>query len=429
MRVAYISAGAAGMICGACLHDNTLAAALQRQGHEVALVPIYTPLRTDEPDVSTGRIFFGAVNVYLQQRRGLFRHTPWVLDRLLDSRGLLGWVSRMDSSLDAAELSALTLSMLRGEEGHQRKELHKLVGWLRDTFRPDVVHLSNSLLLGMAGPIRAALGCPVVCSVQGEELFVHDMAAPDREQVLEQLRRRSQDADAFIAPGRDYAREMAGLLDVPRERMHQVPLGLNLQGHGAPREERGDGPLVIGYMARICPEKGLHLLAEAFREITRRLGTGRVRLEAAGYLGARDRDYARSITEEIGAWGLADSFAYLGEVDREAKLAFLRRADVLSVPATYREPKGLYVLEALANATPVVQPAHGSFPEMLELTGGGVLFEPGSVPALVEALEGLLSDAPGRRELGRRGQEAVRRQFNDDVMASRTAELYRQVRA
>src|SRR2546427_5848986 len=86
MKIVYLAAGAANMYCGTCLHDNTLATALRAAGEDVILAPTYTPLRTDEENISDGHVFFGGINVYLQQKSALFRHSPWFLDALLDSR-------------------------------------------------------------------------------------------------------------------------------------------------------------------------------------------------------------------------------------------------------------------------------------------------------------------------------------------------------
>src|SRR3954469_2585746 len=112
MRIAYITAGAAGMVCGSCMHDNTLVSALTAAGHDALLIPTYTPIRTDEQDVSQGRIFFGGINVYLQQKWWLFRYTPWLLDRLLDFPPLLRWVSKFAVQIEAKKLGELTISML-----------------------------------------------------------------------------------------------------------------------------------------------------------------------------------------------------------------------------------------------------------------------------------------------------------------------------
>jgi glycosyltransferase involved in cell wall biosynthesis len=436
VRIAYISAGAAHMYCGSCLHDNALVAALQRLGHDAVLVPIYTRLRTDEPDVSIERVFFGAVNVYLQQVAPPLRHVPAALARLLDRPRLLALASRLGGATDPARLGALTLSILRGEEGRQAGELDKLIGWLRDSFRPDLVHLTNSMLAGFARRLKAELGVPVLCSLQGEELFLDALHEPSRGEVLAVLAERARDVDLFLAPNRFYAEFMASYLGVEPARVAVVRLGINLSGHGGAgaggaaggvEEDRLAGagrPWVIGYLARIAPEKGLHLLAAAFREVAAALGAGRVRLHVAGYL--QQRRYLRKIERQLAAWGLAGSWRYFGEVTREEKIRFLGGLDLLAVPTVFREPKGLYVLEALANGVPVVAPRHGAFPELLEETGGGVLVAPGDPAALAAALVELLQD-PGRRErLGRAGREAVGARFGDETMARATLALYEQ---
>jgi len=376
VRIAHISPGAGGMLCGACLHDNTLAAALMRDRHDVALIPIYTPMRTDEENVSGHRVFFGALNVFLEQRSRLFRRLPSLLTGLLNRPGLIKWLARGDAAIDAGFLGDLTVSMLRGEDGNQARELDELVHWLRETYRPDVVHLSNSLLLGLAGRLRGELNVPLVCSLQGEEIFLQDLVEPYKQRAHDLLRRRAGDADAFIAPSSTYAGVMAGMLGVERGRIRHEPLGLRLEGHGRPRPARAEHPFVIGYLARICPEKGLHLLVAAFAELARSLGPEAVRLRVAGYLGGRDRAYFAKIRAEVSGAGLDNAVDFLGEIDRPAKIDFLGSIDVLSVPTPYHEPKGLFVLEALANGTPVVQPAHGAFPEILAATGGASCLRP-----------------------------------------------------
>lgn len=433
MRIAYIAAGAAGMYCGSCLHDNTVAAALQAAGHEVALLPLYTPLRTDEPDVSVSRVFYGAVNVYLQQKSALFRHTPAFLDRLLDRRALLDQVGRFAGSTNAAELGELTLSVLRGEDGRQAKELAKLIEWLAE-FRPEVVQLTNALFLGMAGPIRRALGVPVACGLTGEDLFLDALEEPWRSEVLAELRLRTADADGFVAPSLYYAGRMAPVLGVPRERIHVVPLGIRLEGYApadtAPGRRWSDGgpePFTVGYLARQCPEKGLHHLVEAFELLAAGWPADRPkpRLAVAGWIGPRDVPFVAALRERLAAAGLSALADLGGEVDLAGKHAFLARLDALSVPAVYEEPKGLYVLEALAAGVPVVQPRHGAFPELIQATRAGLLVEPGSPAALADGLRRLADDPAVARELGRRGREAVVAHHGAAEMAEKTLAVYR----
>lgn len=412
------------MLCGSCLHDNTLAGAIGRLGHDIALIPTYTPIRTDEKDMSTGRVFYGAVGVYLRARSSLFRYTPRFMDRILDHPALLARLSGRKKPTSASDLGRLAHSVLMGEEGGQQRALDELVAWLRDDFKPEIVHLTNSMFLGLAAPLKRELSVPVVCSFQGEDLFLDELVEPWKTRVIELMREKAKDADLFIATGRVYATLMTRLLGVPVEKVRVVNLGLNLAGQGGPKPAHTTSPLVIGYLARISPEKGFHLLAEAFHLVSQRAGPGKVVLRAAGYLGPKDRPYFEQVRRRIDSWGLAGSFEYVGEPDRAAKIEFLRGLDLMSVPTIYRESKGLSVLEALANGVPVVQPEHGSFPEIIERTGGGLLFTPGSATALASALESLMADPQRRTIMGDRGREAVARYYSDEVMARDTLAVY-----
>ena len=424
MKIAYIAAGAAGMYCGTCIHDNTLAAALQRKGHDVALIPTYTPLRTDEADVSIDRIFYGGINVYLQQKSGLFRHTPWLLDRLFDSPSMLNGLSRFSASTSAKDLGALTVSVLQGEEGQQKKELAKLVKWLRDSYQPDLVQLTNSMFVGFAREIKKTLGVPILCALQGEDIFLEDLIEPYKSEALKLLHARAADVDGYIAPCQYYADFMAEYLDIPANKIDVVHLGLNLSEHGVGQKNLPETPFVIGYLARICPEKGLHLLVDAFYRLTNRFGSDNVQLKIAGYLGKKDEPYLEGLIEQIDRWGLSDAFDYWGEVDRHQKIDFLNGLHVLSVPTTYKEPKGLFILEALANGVPVVQPRHGTFPELIGATGGGILVDAESPAAIAEGISQLMNDRGYHEQLGQQGKAVVHRGFNDDVMAEATLAVY-----
>ncbi len=427
MRIAYIAAGAGGMYCGTCIHDNTLAAALIRDGHEVALMPTYTPMRTDEENVSTGEVFYGALNVYLQGKSSLFRHTPRALDWLLDRPSVLKLVSKLGSTTDPKDLGWMALDVLKGEDGHQHKELERLVAWLRDDFKPDVVHITNSMLLGMVKRIREEVGVPVVVALQGEDLFIDDLPEPFHTTVIEEMRRRAMDASLFISPSRYYADHMAELLGVSPDRIAVVPLGIRLEGHGHEREPRADGSVQLGYLARISPEKGLLQLVDAFVRLAKLPECDALRLRVAGYLGARDVPYKDECLAKIESAGLSERVDFVGEVDLEGKLAFLHSLDILSVPTVYQESKGIFVLEALADAVPVVLPRHGSFPELIEETGGGLLTEPGSTESLVEGIRELVIDPGRRRQLGASGQAAVRSRFTDDANADAIVAVYRRL--
>ena len=425
MRILSITAGAAGMYCGSCFRDNALAVALMAQGHDVTLVPVYTPTRTDETNVSRSRVLFGGISVYLQQYSTFFRRTPPLLDRLWDSPAVIRAFAGRGVSTDARLLGDLTISMLQGERGVLRKEFEKLVTWVRAEPLPDVINLPNSLLIGMAAPLREALQRPVCCTLQGEELFLNGLASPYRDRALGLMRQQARHVDRFIAVSEYCAGFMSDLLDIPAARMAVVPLGIRMDGYQRRTEERDE--FRVGYFARVAPEKGLHVLADAYVHFRRRIGNKLVRLEAAGYMAAHEAPYLQDVKDLLDRAGLAQEFAYRGALDRTGKLGFLRDLDVLSVPATYDEPKGMFLLEAMASGVPVVQPKRGGFTEVVEKTGGGLLVDPDSVTSLADGLHALWSDRSRARALGASGFEGVRAHYTVEQSATRLLDVYRAV--
>ena len=423
MRILALTAGAANMYCGSCLRDNALAAELMAQGHDVTLMPLYTPTLTDEVNVSSKRVLFGGISVYLEQHLAPFRHTPAWLDRLWDSLPALKAASRRSIAVSPRHLGELTISMLRGEHGAQRKEFQKLVDWLRTQPKPDVVTIPNSLLISLARPIQEGLGCPVVCTLQGEDLFLEGLGEPWRTQALDLIRAQVDSVDAFIAVSEYYAGFMSRYLGIPASKMHVVPIGINMKGYDTGFRFRTNC-FTVGYFARIVPEKGLHVLAEAYRKLRRETDFSGATLEAAGYMAPEYRGYLQGIQQDMEKAGLGDEFRYRGVLDRAHKADFLRSLSMLSVPGPYAEPKGIFVLEAMANAVPVVQPRHGAFPEIIQKTGGGILVDPNSVDSLAEGILSLWRDQAHADEIGRRGAQGVREHHAVALMAQRAVETY-----
>ena len=423
MRILSITAGAGGMYCGSCLRDNALAAELAARKHDVTLLPLYTPLLSDEPNVSRETVLFGGISVYLQQHAPIFRKMPRFIDRLLDSPWLIGAFANRSVSVDPGTLGDLTVSMLEGRDGVLEKEFDKLVEWVGSEPPPDVVNITNSMLIGLARPLRDALKRPVLCTLQGEDLFLEGLVEPYKSRALGLIRRSVADVDRFIAVSKYYAAFMSQYLQIPPMRLSVVPIGINVRDFEK-RESSRDNVFRVGYFARVAPEKGLHLLADAFVLLKKQLKDAPVRLEAAGYMAADQKPYFASIQRTLERAGVAGDFSYHGTVDRHAKLTFLKELDVLSVPATYDEPKGFFLLEAMASGVPVVQPRRGSFTEIVEATGGGLLVKPDDAASLADGLFEMYRDGKKRAELGRRGSEGVRQHYTVQRSADRLMAVY-----
>jgi glycosyltransferase involved in cell wall biosynthesis len=181
----------------------------------------------------------------------------------------------------------------------------------------------------------------------------------------------------------------------------------------------------VGYLARICPEKGFERLVDGMMLLIKKPGLENTRLIAAGYLGKKDHAFYADMKKRIAASPLAKNYDFRGEVNAADKLKLMDDADVFSTPSIYAEPKGLPVIESLARGTPVVQPHHGTYPELVEITGGGVTVPPGDAPALADALADLLRDPAKRKWLGDAGHAAVKARFLDTHMAEGMLAIFR----
>jgi glycosyltransferase involved in cell wall biosynthesis len=320
-------------------------------------------------------------------------------------------------------LGEMTVSMLKGENGFQRKEVFKFIEWLRQESPPDVVSLPYSLLIGLSKPIKELLGRPVCCTLQGEDLFLEGLHEPYKSESLDLIRANVKHVDAFIAVSQYYADFMPDYLGIPAEKIHVVPLGINMQGYEQ-RKPDTDKIFTIGFFARVAPEKGLHVLAEAYRKLRAAERIPKARLEAAGYIAPEHQGYLREIEQQMTASGFESEFNYRGVLDRDEKIAFLRKLDVMSVPATYDEPKGIFLLEAMACGVPVVQPRRGAFTEIVENTGGGLLVEPDSPEAIAAAIQRLFDEPELGARLSESGFRKVREQYTVAQTADRALELW-----
>ena len=426
MRILYLTGGAGRMYCGSCLRDNAMATELLARGHDVLLLPVYTPTFTDEPNVSRDHVVLGGISAYLEQYVPFFRKTPRWLDRLWDSTAVLSLASRKSLSTNPKMLGEMTVSVLKGEDGFQRKEIHKLIDWLKTESLPDVINLPYTLLIGLAAPLKEALDRPILCTLQGEDLFLDGLQEPYRTEALELIRSQVEHVDSFLSVSEYYAEFMPRYLGIPAHKIRVVPLGINPDGFDL-RAPTASGSFTVGYLARVAPEKGLHVLAEAYRLLRNSGELPQARLEVAGYMAADCAPYLNGIHKKLTQAGLGKEFHYRGVLDRAEKIAFLRRLDVMSIPATYDEPKGVSLLEAMACGVPLVQPRRGGFTEIIEKTGSGLLVQPDDPRALADGILEISRNQQLAAELGAKGFRGLREQYTAAHMADKLLQAYEAV--
>jgi len=417
MRIVYLMAGAGDMYCGACARDLALIRGLRARHHDVQVIPLYTPVKAESRESAPMTpVFFGGVNVYLQQHSAIFRHTPAFIDRLFDNPALLKWAGKFAVSTRAANLGPMTVSVLAGRKGHQRKELVRLRNFLQRGRRPDLVVITNSMLSAIAPEVKRDLGIRVACALQGEDDFVAQMPEPYCSQARRLMQRNARAIDLFVATHEAYAANMADYLAVPAERVKAIRMGIDAESYQNPGS-RHRHPFTIGYLSVITAGKGLDLLVEAFRQLVN-VERRNVLLRVAGKV--LDRHYWKQITDTVAASRLSPNFEYLGEVDIAGKVEFLRRCSAFSLPTRLAEVRGTAVAEALATSVPTVVPDVGVFPEMISLTGGGILVPTEDPVGLADAISQLMDDPEQADRMGRAGANGIARYYAHDQMVDET---------
>ena len=398
------------------MRDNSLARNLIDAGHDVTILPTYLPHFLDEDPVSPDQpIFLGGINVYLQHKFAFFRHTPEWLDRAFDSKWLLRKAAERSGMTSGKDLGEITLSTFRGEDGPLAKEIHKIIKWFRTHEKPDVVLLSTILLAGLGRTVRRELEIPVFGFLQGEDSFLDSLLDEYRDQAWNLLSSDVAKLDACIAPSRYFGEEMRKRLQLSPDKVHLLHDGINLDGYVA--SNTPPSPPSIGFLARLCPLKGLDLFVDAYLEIMKRGNNPELELRVAGGMTSDDEPFVDEQKNKLDAAGLLDKSTFRPNVDRNEKMAFLRDLSIFSVPVRFPEAFGLYVLETLAAGVPAVLPRKGSFPELIEATGGGLLYDESQPFALADALEDLLSRPDEARSMGLQGQKMVRQRFSNEHLA------------
>ena len=251
MNIIQIIPGSGGSFyCGNCLRDSKYVVALREQGHDVIKIPMYLPIFSDERDIKDIPVFYGAVSIYLKQLYPIFRKAPQWFERMLNSGPFLKMAASMAGSTNAKGLEEMTVSMLLGEHGKQKDELERLVDWIEENYKPDVVHISNALLLGLAHRIKERLNVPIVCSLQDEDVWVDAMKPVFRDQIWQLMSEKSKDVDQFIAVSDFFSTVMQERMKLDPKKIRSMYLGVDpLDYEFIPTSEKTRN---IGYISRMC---------------------------------------------------------------------------------------------------------------------------------------------------------------------------------
>jgi len=429
MKIMHIIPGSGGSFyCGNCLRDSKYVEALRASEHEVVKLPMYLPLFADEHDLNRDMpVFYGAISIYLKQLFPIFRKAPAWVDRMLNSKPMLKMAASMAGSTRAKGLEEMTVSMLLGEEGQQKDELMKMVDWIAENCNPDVIHLSNALLIGLAHQLSEKMNVPIVCSLQDEDVWVDVMTPEARDEVWKLMSAKAENISAFIAVSDYYAEEMKQKMNLPESKLSGIHIGIFPENYSFQLpSEKGRN---IGYVSRMCEENGLDILIDAFIELKTNPEFDDVNLILTGGSTGDDKKYLKNIKKKIGKKGLLGNVEFHDDFEEDGLKEYFKKVSLISVPVRNGEAFGIYLLESMASGVPVVQPALGAFPEIINLSGGGAIYEPNEPSVLANTLKEILMDTEKLDQLSRDARAGVEKHFHVNGQVKKMLKVYNEVRS
>jgi glycosyltransferase involved in cell wall biosynthesis len=426
MRILHIIPGSGGSFyCGNCLRDSKYVHALREMGHEVVKIPMYLPLFAHEKDPYGIPVFYGAISIYLKQLYPIFEKAPKWFDKLLNAKPMLRMAAGMAGSTSAPGLSEMTISMLKGEHGKQHEELDRMIHWIKDHYQPDVIHLSNALLSGLAPRIHDQLGVPVFCSLQDEDVWIDVMKPEFREEAWNLMHENGKSIAAFIGVSRYFSSMMKERIGIPDSKLFTVHLGVDPADYEP--ISPSDKPLNIGYISRMCKDNGLEILVDAFILLKKREGFSEVKLILTGGSTGDDSQFLKRIRKKIRVAGLKDFVEFHEDFEEAGRKDFFRKVSVVSVPVLNGEAFGLYLLESMASGVAVVQPALGAFPEIVGETCGGIVYGPNEPQALSDAFAGILKHPEQLNGMSEAAISGIQQHFNIFTHAAELIAVYNKV--
>ncbi|MFC2124375.1 glycosyltransferase family 4 protein [Bacteroidota bacterium] len=426
MQVIHIVPGSGGTFyCGNCLRDSTYIGALRKSGLDVVKIPMYLPLFADEHDLADIPVFYGAISLYLKHVIPFLRKAPSWFDRILNSGPALKLAARMSGSTDAKGLEDMTISMLLGEQGEQKKELDHLVDWITEHSKPDVVHLSNALLLGLARKIKEKLDVKVVCTLQDEDIWVNAMDEPFKIKTWELMQERAKDVDAFFAVSKFFGDKMKKQLAIPDNKLYTTYISVNPEDYSY--KNSSEKPFSIGYISRMNTCNGLEVLIDAFIRLKKEPGFENLQLVLTGGSTSEDTGFIKGIKRKIEKAGLLQDVDFHKDFEEEGRHAFFEKISVISVPVLQGEAFGMYLIESMAAGIPVIQPNLGAFKEIVDLSGGGVIYEPNKAEVLAKELGELIRDPDRLSKLSEAGRKGVEKHFDIHNQADKIMGIYQKM--
>jgi glycosyltransferase involved in cell wall biosynthesis len=395
-------------------------------GFNTTAIPLYLlPDGVNSGDGFENEVFFGAVSMFLREKVSFLQQMPLFMDKLLDSTPLLKIAAKQAGATRTEGLEETTLNMIRGDLLIHKKEVKRLAAHLSQHSRPDLIHISNALIIGLAKQLKELLDVPVVCSIENEDDWIDVMAEPYQTMAWKMIGEEAGNVDAFVSPSIYFKNLFMQKTGILSEAIHVVPSSIDYESiSSAPRDHIVPA---VGYFSRLNRNNGFDKLVDAFLLLRSKPETPDFELHLCGGYTSDDKHFVKEQFKKIREHGQNEKVKIYSEFHGAAKTEFFRNIDLLSVPVRKYDASGLYLLEAIAAGVPVVQPATGAFPEIIRTTGGGLTYEPDNVERLAESILQLIIDKKMREELGIKGRKGIEDHLSMKMMAEGIIKVYKSV--
>ncbi len=426
MKIVYLVTGSGGSFyCGNCYRDMLYVRAIRKvPGISATAIPLYLPPQKDgTASEFDPNVFFGAISMYVRGKIPFLRRMPDFMDKLLDTGPMLKFAAHKAGTTRTEGMEDLTLNMITGENAFREKEVDRLISYLKKTGKPDIIHLSNALIVGLAHHLKKKMDVRIVCSLLNEDDWIDDMSEPYRSLAWKMIAKEAVHVDAFITPSNYYKNHFIRLTGVEGDNIHIVPLGIETPAE-TPREENIHAPS-IGYFCRVNEMNGFDKIVDAFIRLKSDNSIPGLTLHVCGGYTADDRPYVRKQVRKITRHGYKDSVRICQEFEGDMKREFFKSIDLMSVPVRKHDGYGLYILEANSEGVPVVQPDTGAFAEIVKMTGGGVIYSPDTTEELALIISKMLKDKDLLVKLGEAGRKGVREKLTLSEMSSGLEKVYK----
>jgi glycosyltransferase involved in cell wall biosynthesis len=425
MKIVYLITGSGGSFyCGNCYRDMIYLRAIRKvNGINATAIPLYLP--PDKTTIESGldkNVFFGAISMYMREKIPGFKHMPSFIEKLVDSGPMLRMAAGAAGTTRTEGLEEMTLNMIRGGNTFPEKEINRLVDYLLKDGKPDIIHLSNALIIGIARQLKKKMDVKIVCSLLNEDDWIDEMAEPYQTNAWELIGKEAANVDAFITPSKYYKELFISKTGMSGENFHIIPLSIDTGGISLARNEHVWPAL--GYFCRINSQNGFDKLVDAFIKIKHENSIPGLTLHVSGGYTGDDKPFINKQLKKIKVSGLESSVTIYPEFQGISKEEFFRSINVMSVPVRKHDGYGLYLIEAIGDGVPVVQPATGAFPEIIEKTSGGITYTPDTIDELSKSLVSLFNNKELIKQLGKTGKEKVRSELTLDKMSEKLSLVY-----